>query len=155
MGVNVFVNAGAIHVDGHVVVTFGQLFPERVANEGVHSGLGFLLVGPVVQTSYFRLYLFEQFYSDGFQFFDVLLAQVVLEKQVIHGEFFVVLETFTDKALLLGIHGRRQIHQVHKGLFDGRTVLFAIVGVDDFLVTLVEIDSAGVGRQQQRKSLFY
>ena len=105
MGVNVFVNAGAIHVDGHIVVTFGQLFPERVANEGIHRGLGFLLVGPMIKAFDFCLYLFEQFYGDGFQFFDVLLAQVVLEKQVIHGEFFVVLETFTDKALLFSIHG--------------------------------------------------
>ena len=66
MGVNVFVNAGAIHIDGHVVVTFGQLFPERVANEGVHRGLGFLLIGPVVQTPNFRLYLFEQLYGNRF-----------------------------------------------------------------------------------------
>ena len=79
---------------------------------------------------------------------DVLLGEIFREEQIIQRKFFIAGETLPDIPLFLLIHAVGQIHQIHEGFFDRGPVLLAVVGLDDFLISLIVVNPLGVGKQQ-------
>ena len=130
-----------VAIDALVAVALGQHLPQGVADGDDDGGLGLAFLERVVHRGQLVLDFLEQLNSDFLDFLDFGLGEVVLHQQVIHRQLLVVLETLAHVAPFLLAQLLGQVHQFLKDFLDGRAVLLLVIGLDDFLVALVEVDA--------------
>ena len=95
----------------------------------------------MVKLGNLSLDLLQKACSHFLDFLDIRFGEIVPEKHIVQRKLLVVLEAFTDIPLFLFVEAVSQIHQIHKGFFDGSTVLLTVIIRDDLLITLVIINT--------------
>ena len=100
----------------------------------------------MIQFRDFRLDFSEKIRRRRLELFNIVFAQIVTEQHVVQRKLFVTREALPRVALLLPAHTIGEIHQIQEGLFDRRSVLLAVVALDNLTVSFVVIDALRIGK---------
>ena len=102
----------------------------------------------MVKLGNLRLDLFQKTCGHFLDFLDIRFGEIVPEKHIVQRKLLVILKALAYIPLFLFVEAVGQIHQIHKGLFNGGTILLTVIIRDNLLIPLIIINTIRIVEKQ-------